>query len=150
MDDDNDVLPMDISVITKERFHWVLAEFSKMALSRHFGQARDSLTPFFFIRGQYMLYRGGIDIRPMHAEQQWLSWSQLECFLYMSSLVDFLGVMGWRRILEFKQDWNEAVIRQFYATLEVRAQKEKLIWMTSICRFKATFRDLVAAVKLSY
>ena len=55
--------------------------------------------------------------------------------MHMSSLVDLLGVMGWRRILEFKQDWNEAVIRQFYATLEVCAQKEKLIWMTSACRF---------------
>ena len=57
-----------------------------------------------------MLYRGGIDVMPMHAEQQWLSGSQLESFMYMSSLVDFLGVMGWRRIIEFKQDWNEVVI----------------------------------------
>ena len=102
---------MDTSAIPKERFCWVLAEFSKMALSEHFGQARDSLTPCFFTRGQYMLYQGGIDVRPMHAEQQWLSWSQLESFMYMSSLVNFLGVMGWRRILEFKQDWNKAAIR---------------------------------------
>jgi len=39
--------------------------------------------------------------------------------MYISSLVDSLGVMGWRRVLEFKQDWNEAVIQQFYATLEI-------------------------------
>ena len=44
------------------------SEFSKMALSKHFGQARDSSTPFFFTRGQYMLYRGGINVSPMHAE----------------------------------------------------------------------------------
>ena len=74
-----------------------------------------------------MLYRGGIDIRTMFAEQQWLSWAQLESFMYMSSLVDFLGVMGWRMILKFKQDWNEEVIQQFYTTLEVQAEKEKLI-----------------------
>ena len=68
-DDGDDVLPMDMSAIPKERFRWVPAEFSKMALSSHFGQARDSSTPFFFTRGQYMLYRGGIDVRPMHAKQ---------------------------------------------------------------------------------
>jgi len=67
-----------------------------------------------------MLYQGGIDIRPMYMKHQWLSWSQLESFMYISSLVDSLGVMGWRRVLEFKQDWNEAVIQQFYATLEIR------------------------------
>jgi len=53
-------------------------------------------------------------------------------------------------VLGFKQDWNEAVIRQFYATLEVRAQKEKLVWMTGIRKFKATFKDLAAAVGLNY
>ena len=68
-DDGDDVFLMDTSAIPKERFRWVLTEFSKMALSRHFGQARDSSTPFFFTRGQYMLYRGGIDVRPMHAKQ---------------------------------------------------------------------------------
>ena len=76
------------------------------------------------------------------------SWPQLESFMYMSNLVDFLGVMGCKRILEFRQDWNEAVIPQFYAMLVVRVQKEKLIWMTHTCMFKATFKDFVATVKL--
>jgi len=64
---------------------------------------------------------------PMYTEHPWLSCSQLESFMYMSSLVDSLRVMGWRRVLEFKQDWNDAVIRQFYATLEVRSKDENLI-----------------------
>ena len=34
--------------------------------------------------------------------------------------------------------------------MEVHAQEEKLIWMTSTQRFKATFRDLATAMKLSY
>ena len=82
----------------------------------------------------------------MHTEQQWLSWPCLDIFVYMNSLVDSLKAMGWEKILGFQQDWNEAIIRQFYATLEVRADKEKLIWMTGTSKFKATFKDLVAAV----
>ena len=63
----------------------------------------------------------------MHVEQQWVSWSYLESFTHLANLMDMLGVMGWRDVLAFRQDWNELVIHQFYATLEVRAWKEKLI-----------------------
>ena len=41
-DDGNDVLPIDMSAIPKDHFCWVPAEFNKVALSKHFGQARDS------------------------------------------------------------------------------------------------------------
>ena len=34
--------------------------------------------------------------------------------------------------------------------LEVRADKEKLVWMTRTSKFKATFKDLAAMVQLSY
>jgi len=42
------------------------------------------------------------------------------------------------------------VIRLFYATLEVHAKNEKLMWMTGAHRFEATFKDLVIAVGLDY
>ena len=74
----------------------------------------------------------------------------LEIFVYMNSLVDFLKVMGWEKILGFRQDWNEAVIRQFYTTLEVRDEKEKLVWMFGTTKCKATFRELAATVMLRY
>jgi len=67
--DDDDTLPMDMAAIPRDRYHWVVAEFSKSALSKHFGQARDSPTPFFETFSQYRLYRGGIDMRLMHTEQ---------------------------------------------------------------------------------
>ena len=46
-DDGEEVFPMDMSAIPKGRFHWVPTEFSKVALSRHFGQAQDSPSSFF-------------------------------------------------------------------------------------------------------
>ena len=101
-DDGEDFFPMDMSAIPKECFRWVPAEFSKMALSRHFQQARDSPTPFFETFSQYRLYHGGIDTRPMHTEQQWLSWPYLEIFYYMNSLVASLKAMGWSKILGFR------------------------------------------------
>ena len=92
--DDDGIFPMDMAAILRECYRWVVAEFSKSALSRHFGQARDSPTPFFKTFSQYRLYRGGIDTRPMHTEQQWLSWPCLEIFHYTNSLVASLNAMG--------------------------------------------------------
>ena len=40
--DDEGVLPMDMDVIPKDHYRWVAVEFSISALSKHFGQARDS------------------------------------------------------------------------------------------------------------
>lgn len=72
---------MDTSAVPIARYIWVPEEFSKLCLSRHFGQARDSLSLFFHASTQFRLYRGGIDIRPMHAKQQWVSWAYLESFM---------------------------------------------------------------------
>lgn len=68
----------------------------------------------------------------------------------MVGLVDMFKVMGWRSVLEFQHDYNEAVIHQFYATMEVWAKKEELTWMTGNHRFKATFKDFVVAMRLNY
>lgn len=42
------------------------------------------------------------------------------------------------------------MIHQFYATLEVHPEHEKLIWMTDTHRFKAAYKDLVVEVRLDY
>ena len=97
--DDDGIFPVDMTIILRDLYRWVVAEFSKSALSRHFGQARDSLTPFFETFSQYRLYHGGIDMRPMHTEQQWLSWPYLEIFYYMNSPVSFLKAMGLAKVL---------------------------------------------------
>ncbi|KAG0542208.1 hypothetical protein BDA96_02G083600 [Sorghum bicolor] len=149
-DDDEGTQPMDMSAVPAVRYHWVPEEFCKVCLSRHFEQARDSPSSYFHTHSQFKLFRGGLDIRPMHLDQQWVSWSYLERFVHVRSLVDMFEGVGWRNALGLKQDWNEAVIRQFYATLEVRAQKEELVWMTGTRKFKATFKDLAAAVGLNY
>ena len=68
----------------------------------------------------------------------------------MNSLVKSLKAMGWKKISELQQDQIKAIIWQFYATLEVHAQKEKLVWMTGTTKYKATLKDLATTVKLSY
>ena len=42
------------------------------------------------------------------------------------------------------------MIHQFYATLEVQAENERLIWMTGTHKFEATYKDLATAMKVDY
>jgi hypothetical protein len=102
---------MDMDVIPDEHYSWDAAAFDKIAMSKHFGQAKGSPVPFFATREQYCLYHGGIDTRPMYMDQQQLDWFYLKSFSYMSSFVDSLKTLGWKRTLRLHQDWNEAVIR---------------------------------------
>jgi hypothetical protein len=68
----------------------------------------------------------------------------------MASVVNYFQAMGLRGMMELHQDWNEMVIRQFYATLEVIKNKEKLIWMTGTKKLEASFSDLAVAYRLEY
>ena len=44
----------------------------------------------------------------------------------MSALVDRFENMGLANFLQHRCDWNETVIRQFYATLEINMVEEKI------------------------
>ena len=44
----------------------------------------------------------------------------------MTELVDRFETMGLTNFLQHRCDWNETVVRQFYATLEINMEKEKL------------------------
>ena len=42
------------------------------------------------------------------------------------------------------------MVQQFYATLEVNMDKERIKWMIGKGKFKASFRDLAIAYHLNY
>jgi len=70
--------PMDITAILEEHFGWTVVGFSRAASSRQFELVGDSPSPFFHTRIQYQMYQGGIEIRMMHPDQQWLCWAYLQ------------------------------------------------------------------------
>jgi Holliday junction resolvase-like predicted endonuclease len=68
----------------------------------------------------------------------------------MANVVNNFEAIGLRAVMEFHQYWNELVIQQFYATLEVNQRKEKLIWMTGTRWLEASFSDLAAPCRMDY
>lgn len=86
----------------------------------------------------------------MFAAPRWLLWEHLKAYAPTAELVKKLHTLGWKKVLGFHHGWNEAVIRQFYATLEVHKDSERLIWMTGHRRFEASYRNLATVVGVDY
>ena len=68
----------------------------------------------------------------------------------ISTLVDRFEAMGLANFLQHRCDWNETVIRQFYATLEINMVEEKFWWKTGKRTYYATFACFAAANELDY
>jgi hypothetical protein len=49
------------------------------------------------------------------------------------------------KILRLRQNWNEVMVQQFYATLEVNMVKESIKWMIRRGKFKASFKEYAKA-----
>ena len=68
----------------------------------------------------------------------------------MTDLVDRFEQMGLVNFLQHRSDWNETIIRQFYATLEISMEEEKIWWKTGMRIYYATFAQFAAANQLDY
>jgi len=68
----------------------------------------------------------------------------------MSDLVDRFQQMGLANFLQHRCDWNETVIRQFYATLEINMVEETFRWTTGKRTYYATFAQFAEANQLDY
>ena len=68
----------------------------------------------------------------------------------MSALVDRFEHMGLANFLQHRCDWNETVIRQFYATLKISMEEERIWWTTGKRTYYASFAQFAAANQLDY
>ena len=68
----------------------------------------------------------------------------------MSALVDRFEHLGLADFLQHRCDWNETIICQFYATLEINMVEEKIWQKTRKMTYYATFAQFAAANQLDY
>jgi hypothetical protein len=52
--------------------------------------------------------------------------------------------LGLKPFLELRCDWNDTIIRQFYATYEMDFDAKNIKWMTGKGEFEATFAEFTA------
>jgi hypothetical protein len=95
-------------------------------------------------------------------EQAFFS-SLLDCTVFAHQRVDFpyleskevlagvatkLENLGLNPFLEHRCDWNDTLIRQFYATYEMDFDEETIKWMTGKREFEATLLSLQLKITL--
>ena len=87
-----------------------------------------TLSPYFHTKIPYKLFWGEFIDKSMQ-DSLWISWSYLESFPYIQSLVEMFRHMGFMKVMALKHNWNESVVHQFYATLDVDMEGESFVWM---------------------
>ena len=83
-------------------------------------------------------------------KHQTIDLAYMRSHLVLTELVDRFENMGLANFLQHRCDWNETVIRQFYATLEISMEEEKLWWKTRKRIYYATFVQFAQANELDY
>jgi hypothetical protein len=77
-------------------------------------------------------------------------------FGYLESKPVLAGVatklenLGLKPFLQHRCDWNDTIIRQFYATYEIYFDAKNIKWMTGKSELEATFAEFAAANYLDY
>lgn len=68
----------------------------------------------------------------------------------MTEVVGKFEAIGLRRFLEHKCNWNDTIIHQFYATVEIDFFEDTIEWMTGKRKYISTFAEFAAVNHLDY
>jgi hypothetical protein len=68
----------------------------------------------------------------------------------MCELVATFQALDLKAFFEHRCNWNDNIIRQFYATTEIKKDEQTIEWITGQRKYSATFREFAAANMLNY
>jgi hypothetical protein len=81
---------------------------------------------------------------------QRVDFGYLESKPVLASVATKLENLGLKPFLQHRCDWNDTIIRQFYATYEMDFDTKNIKSMTGKCEYEATFAEFAAANYLDY
>jgi len=128
---------------------WNTTTYKRDRAPDQYELARDTENLFFHTQVQEDAFYGHL-VHKVVFKHQRIDWYYMAEYDVMSGLVPRFETLGLRDFLEHKCDWNDTVIRQFYATVEVDMINETLFWMTGKRRYEATFREFATVNELDY
>jgi len=123
-DDVTDLMGLDLP-----SRQWTTESFSHARSVNQLNEPHDTNILYFSTMVQQDAYFGHI-VKKTVFKHQTIDLAYMRSQPIMSALVDRFEHMGLANFLQHRCDWNETVIRQFYATLEISMVEEKLWWKT--------------------
>jgi hypothetical protein len=81
---------------------------------------------------------------------QRVGFGYLESKPVLAGVATKLENLDLKPFLEHRCDWNDTIIRQFYATYEMDFDARNIKWMTGKSEYETTFAEFAAANYLDY
>jgi len=144
---DNDVT--DLMGLDLPSRQWTAESYANARAVDQFSLPRDTNILFLKTEVQKDVYFGHL-VKKNVFKHQTIDLSYMRQQQVMTDLVDRFQQMGLANFLQHRCDWNETVIRQFYATLEINMVEETFRWTTGKRTYGATFAQFAEANELDY
>jgi hypothetical protein len=97
---------------------WTGDSYQKARMVCDYEQEEDSLTPQFWTKVQHDAFYGHLGNKYVFARKS-IDWDCLDKYASTHPLKAKFQHIGLLKFTQFTCDWNEIIIRQFYATVEV-------------------------------
>ena len=117
---------------------WTAESYSNARFVNQFHQPNDTNILYFTTQVQQDAFFGHMINKTVYIHQT-IDLAYMRSHPVMTELVDRFDTMGLANFLQHRCDWNEMVIRQFYATLDISIEEEKLWWKIGKRVYYATF-----------
>jgi hypothetical protein len=128
---------------------WTAADYSSERHPYQYGLERNTSNLYFYTEVQEEAFFGHLVNKTVFAHQT-IDLNYMSSQLVMRDLIPMLQHIGLREFLTHRCDWNNTIIRQFYATVELNFADERIEWMTGKIKYEASFADFAKAIKINY
>ncbi|CAL4890308.1 unnamed protein product [Urochloa decumbens] len=128
---------------------WNGTNFASLRAPYQYSLPRDTANLFFHTRVQEDAFFGHLLKKNVFKHQK-IDFNYMATQPVMVGVVNNFVNIELRDFLENHCDWNETIIRQFYATVEIDMTEKSLEWMTGKRRYQATFAEFAAANEINY
>ena len=120
-DDVTDLMGLDLP-----SRQWTAEAYSNARFVNQFNEPRDTNILYFRTKVQQDAFFGHM-VKKIVYKHQTIDLAYMRSHPVMTELVDNFEHMGLANFLQHRCDWNETVIRQFYATLEISIEEKNMV-----------------------
>jgi hypothetical protein len=116
---------LDMNALNFPGRNWTAEEYSNARSENQYNLARGKNVLFFHTKVQQNPFFGHM-VKKIVFKHQTIDLGYIGSQPVMSDLIDRFENMGLTNFFQHRCDWNETIIRQFYATLEIEMVEEMM------------------------
>jgi hypothetical protein len=138
---------IDVLNYTIPKRQWTQTEFAIAWNENAYDQPRDTYNLYFCTTVQEQAFFSSLMDCTVFAHQR-VDFAYLESKPVLASVDTKLENLGLKPFLEHRCDWNDTIIRQFYATYEMDFDAKNIKWMTGKVNMKPLLQSLLQQIIL--